>query len=152
MILREIEELIRPSIERMGYELWGTEYHKQGFSALLRIYIDSSAGIGITDCEQVSRQTSALLDVHDPIPGEYRLEISSPGIPRPLFYPHQYQRYFGQTVQIKLSRTVSGKRNIVGVILSADDAQLTLKVDESEHTFLFSNILKAHLIVERGTA
>ena len=152
MIQREIEELLRPSIERMGYELWGCEYLKQGYTALLRIYIDSSSGIGIADCEQVSRQVSALLDVNDPLPGEYRLEISSPGVPRPLFYPYQYQRYLGQKIQIKLSRTVSGKRNIIGVVLSADDARLTLQVDEAEHEFLFSNILKASLIVERGTA
>ncbi len=152
MILREIEDLIRPSIERMGYELWGCEYLKQAHSGMLRIFIDSDTGIGITDCEQVSRQVSALLDVHDLIPGEYRLEISSPGIPRPLFYPHQYQRYIGQKVQIRLSRMVSDRRNITGVVLSADEARLTLLVDETELEFLFSNILKASLIVERGTA
>lgn len=148
MIQDEILNLIRPSIEEMGYEVWGCEYLKQGYSALLRIYIDSEKGIGISDCERVSRQAGAVLDVHDPLPGDYRLEVSSPGIPRPLFYSEQYSRYIGQKVQIKLSRTMMGKRNIVGTILAVNDAQLTLMVDETEQTFLFANILKAKLIVE----
>jgi ribosome maturation factor RimP len=85
MIKDELEHLLAPTINDMGYELWGCEYLPQGKHSLLRIYIDKTDGISIDDCQEVSHQISALLDVEDPIPGNYSLEVSSPGIPRPLF-------------------------------------------------------------------
>lgn len=143
----DIEELLRGSVESLGCEWWGCEFSQQGRHGFLRIYIDKPQGIAIEDCEQVSRQVSALLDVNDLIPGEYRLEISSPGIPRPLFYPEQYQRYIGQMVQLKLSRAVDGQRKIPGVIVSVQEDSVTLSVNETSQTFLFSNIVKASLTV-----
>ncbi|MDP3704595.1 MAG: ribosome maturation factor RimP [Legionellaceae bacterium] len=145
MIQEKIEQHIRPTVENMGYELWGCQYLAQGKHALLRVYIDKSDGIGIEDCEQASRQISALLDVEDPISGHYSLEISSPGIPRPLFYSTQYQRYVGDTVEIKLVKPVEGKRRFIGVIVSADEHVLVLDVDDKKMDFLFSTIVKAHL-------
>lgn len=145
MIQGEIEELIRPSVESMGFELWGCEYLAQGKHSLLRIYIDKADGIGIEDCGQVSRQVSALFDVEDPIPGNYSLEVSSPGIPRPLFRSEQYQRYIGQQVQIKLLKPVAGKRKFVGIIVSADENSVILDVGNEQQSFLFSNIVKANL-------
>ncbi|MCH9756089.1 MAG: ribosome maturation factor RimP [Gammaproteobacteria bacterium] len=152
MIQQEIEHLVRPSIEDMGIELWGVEYQRQGHSGLLRIYIDKSEGVVVNDCERVSRQVSALLDVNDPIPGQYQLEISSPGMPRPLFYPEQYARYLGDEVQIRLNVPMDGRRNIVGLIKAVEDDALVLSEEDIEHTFLFSNIIKAHLTRERGEA
>jgi ribosome maturation factor RimP len=152
MIQRDIEELLRPSVESLDCEWWGLEFNQQSRHSFLRIYIDKAQGVGIDDCERVSRQVSALLDVHDLIPGEYRLEISSPGIPRPLFYPEQYQRYVGQSVALKLSRPVLNKRKIEGVIVSVNESAVTLHVDLEPQEFLFSNIVKASLTVERGEA
>ncbi len=152
MIEQDIEQLVHPSIEDMGIELWGIEYQKQGRSGLLRIYIDKPEGVVLDDCERVSRQVSALLDVHDPIPGQYQLEISSPGMPRPLFYPEQYARYLGEEVQVRLNVPVNGRRKIVGVIKAAEEDALMLMEEDNEHTLLFSNILKAHLTGERGEA
>jgi ribosome maturation factor RimP len=152
MIPEAIEELLRPSIEEMGIEFWGAEYQRQGRSALLRIYIDKSEGVVVKDCERVSRQVSALLDVHDPISGQYQLEISSPGTPRPLFFSEQYARYVGEEVQIRLNVPVEGRRNIVGLIKAVEGDALVLVEEDIEHTFLFSNIMKAHLTVERGEA
>ena len=152
MIQRDIEELLRPSIVSLGCEWWGCEFVQQGRHGLLRVYIDKPEGVGIDDCQQVSRQVSALLDVHDLIPGQYRLEISSPGIPRPLFYPAQYQRYVGQMVQIKVARPIAGQRKMTGAIFSVKDDTLTLTINEVHHEFLFSNIVKAILTVERGEA
>jgi ribosome maturation factor RimP len=152
MIQQDIEHLVRPSIEDMGLEFWGAEYQRQGFTGLLRIYIDKDTGVVIDDCQRVSRQVSALLDVNDPIPGNYRLEISSPGTPRPLFYPEQYTRYIGDDVQIKLGTPVLGRRNITGTITAVEGDTLHLTEGETRHTFLFSNIIKAHLTVERGEA
>ncbi len=152
MIQQDIEQLVRPSIEDMGIEFWGAEYQRQGRSGTLRIYIDKPEGVVLDDCERVSRQVSALLDVHDPIPGQYQLEISSPGMPRPLFYPEQYARYLGGRVQIRLNVPMDGRRNIVGIIGAVQDDTLVLLEGDVEQTFLFSNIIKAHLTVERGEA
>ncbi|MDF1677864.1 MAG: ribosome maturation factor RimP [Legionellaceae bacterium] len=152
MIQQDIEQLVRPSIEDMGIEFWGIEYQRQGHSGTLRIYIDKPEGVVLDDCERVSRQVSALLDVNDPIQGQYQLEISSPGMPRPLFYPEQYARYLGDEVQIRLNVPMDGRRNIVGIIKAVQDDTLILIEGDVEQTFLFSNIIKAHLTVERGEA
>ena len=152
MIQDDIEHLLRPSVSSLGCEWWGCEYGQQGRHAFLRIYIDKSSGVGIDDCEQVSRQVSALLDVHDLIPGEYRLEVSSPGIPRPLFYPDQYSRYLGQAVQLRLNQPFANQRKWRGVILAADATKLSLTVGDAVQEFLFSNIIKANLTDERGGA
>jgi ribosome maturation factor RimP len=148
MIQEKIEQLIQPAIESMGYELWGCEYLAQGKHSLLRIYIDKADGIGVADCEKVSHQVSALLDVEDPVPGNYSLEISSPGIPRPLFRNSQYQRYAGLQVEIKLFKPVEGQRKFVGAIVSADESTLILDIGGNQQEFLFSNIVKAYLTVE----
>ena len=148
MIQDEIEQLLRPTIESMGYELWGCEYLAQGKHSLLRVYIDKEDGIGIEDCEQVSRQVSAILDVEDPIPGNYSLEVSSPGIPRPMFRNWQYQRYIGQEAHIKLFKPVAGTRKFIGTIVSANDGTLVLDISGTQQDFLFSNIAKANLTAE----
>lgn len=150
MIQQEIEQLVRPSIEAMNIELWGIEFLKQGRSGLLRIYIDKPQGVVIDDCEQVSRQVSALLDVNDPIPGQYQLEISSPGIPRPLFYPEQFARFIGEEVRIRLNQPLDGRKNISGMIRAVEGETLVLAEGDVDTPFLFSNITKAHLTVERG--
>ena len=148
MLQEEIEQLLAPTIEDMGYELWGCDYLSQGKHSLLRIYIDKESGIGIEDCEQVSRQVSALLDVEDPISGYYSLEVSSPGVPRHLFKAQQYGKYIGKTVQIKLYKPVDGRRKFEGTIISADESTVRLEVEGVPQEFLFSNIVKANLTVE----
>ena len=148
MLQDEIEQLLKPTIENMGYVLWGCEYLAQGKHSLLRVYIDKEDGIGIEDCQLVSLQVSALLDVEDPIPGVYSLEVSSPGIPRPLLSNWQYQRYVGQEAHIKLFKPVAGKRKFVGIIVSTNESSLVLDVNGTQQDFLFSNIVKANLTVE----
>ncbi len=147
MMQDELVQLLSPTVTTMGYELWGCEYLSQGKHSLLRIYIDKPDGIGIEDCQEVSHQISALLDVEDPIPGNYSLEISSPGIPRPLFYGWQYQRYIGQLVQLKTFKPVIGKRKISGAIVSATENAVVLDINNEHHELLFSNIVKAYLTV-----
>ncbi|AWN72656.1 TPA: ribosome maturation factor RimP [Legionella anisa] len=147
MIQDELEHLLAPTITDMGYELWGCEYLSQGRHSLLRVYIDKADGIGIEDCEAVSHQVSALLDVDDPISGNYSLEVSSPGIPRPLFKSWQYQRYIGHEVQIKTFKPVDGKRKLIGTIVSASESSLVLNINNEDQELLFSNIVKANLTV-----
>ena len=141
----ELVALLRPTVEAMGYEWWGHQYMARTGHALLRIYIDSDKGIGLDDCERVSRQISAVLDVEDPIAGEYRLEISSPGIPRPLFELAQYQRYIGQQVDIKLSKPLANQRHFSGLILEANAQELVLDLGDRTEHFSFNTIAKAHL-------
>lgn len=153
MIEEKIEQYIKPTLQSMGYECWGCQYIPQGNSALLRIYIDKADGIGIEDCERASRQIAAILDVEDPIPGEYRLEISSPGIPRPLFYNWQYQRYLGKWVEIRLSRPIEGQRKFSGIIMSADEHKVVIKTNDESKEFLFSTIAKAQVeITEKSSS
>ena len=147
MMQDELKQLLSPTISDMGYELWGCEYLSQGRHSLLRIYIDKSDGIGVEDCEAVSKQVSALLDVEDPIPGNYSLEISSPGIPRPLFYDWQYQRYVGQPLQLKTFKPVGGKRKLQGIIVSASESSVVVDVNNEHQEILLSNIVKANLTV-----
>lgn len=148
MIQNEIEQMLKPLVEDLGYELWGCEYLSQGRHSLLRIYIDKDAGIGIEDCEKVSRQISAMLDVEDPISGNYSLEISSPGIPRPLFNKEQYARYLGQAVQLKLFKPIKGSRKLAGIIMTVNDDILVLGVGDEQLEVQFSQIVKANLTGE----
>jgi ribosome maturation factor RimP len=147
MMQDELIQLLSPTIDDMGYELWGCEYLSQGKHSLLRIYIDKSDGIGIEDCQAVSKQVSALLDVEDPIPGNYSLEISSPGNPRPLFSLSQYQRYIGHAVQVKTFKPVNGKRKLLGTIISTSESTVVLDINSEHQELLFSNIVKANLTV-----
>ncbi|MFA5958921.1 MAG: ribosome maturation factor RimP [Tatlockia sp.] len=144
----EIEDMLKPLVEDLGYELWGCEYLSQGRHSLLRLYIDKAEGIGIGDCERISKQVSAFLDVEDPIPGNYHLEVSSPGIPRPLFHSEQFVRYTGHAVQIKLIKPINKSRKLSGTIVSANDEVLTLTVGEEQVEIPFSHIVKANLIGE----
>lgn len=148
MIRNEIEAMLMPLVEDLGYELWGCEYLSQGKHSLLRIYIDKEDGINIDDCERVSKQISAFLDVEDPISGNYSLEISSPGIPRPLFYKEQYKRYLGQDVQVKLFKPVNGSRKFTGTILDVSEDVLILQMGEEKIEIPFAHVVKANLIGE----
>jgi ribosome maturation factor RimP len=148
MIKTDIQQLLMPIVTESGYELWGCEYLAQGKHSLLRIYIDKEGDIGIGDCELVSRQISAVLDVEDPIQSNYSLEVSSPGIPRPLFYKEHYQRYLGDVVMMKLYKALNGSRKINGIIHTVHENSVTLLVNGEEHEIQFSQIVKANLIDE----
>lgn len=147
MIKESLENIIKPILDDLGYELWGIEYLAQGKYSTLRVYIDKPEGIVIEDCEQASRQISAILDVEDPIKGNYSLEVSSPGIPRPLFYAWQYQRYPGCEINLKLIRPVNGQRKWTGNLVSASEHELVVSVEGENYTIQISNIAKANLTV-----
>src|SRR5690348_9661657 len=94
--------LLEPAVEALGFELVELEFHGQGGGSLLRLYIDKAAGVTVDDCEQVSRQVSAVLDVEDPLPGAYTLEVSSPGLDRPLRKQADYARFAGRQAKLEL--------------------------------------------------
>ncbi|MEO1917073.1 MAG: ribosome maturation factor RimP [Candidatus Thioglobus sp.] len=124
----KIEALIDPVINDMGYELVGIEYVASGKHSTLRIYIDSENGIGVDDCETVSRQISAIFDVEDPIASQYNLEVSSPGIERPLFHIGHYQRFLGHDIKLRLVRPINGQRKFVGAIGSVSEANNSVEL------------------------
>ena len=160
---REIAALLAPTVDALGLELLGVEYLPAPGGAVLRLYIDipledaaaEAAGegdepprtVGIEDCEAVSREVSAQLDVADPISGNYTLEVSSPGLERPLFTPAHFARYIGQVAKVGLKLPQDGRRRMQGEILRADEAAVVLKVDGAgEFAIPPDNIEKARLV------
>ena len=120
--------IINPIIIDMGYELLGIEYVGSGKYSVLRLYIDCEEGVGVNDCETVSRQVSSIMDVEDPISGQYNLEVSSPGIERPLFVIAHYQRFLGHDIRLRIYRPIDGKRNFTGSIGSGGETNNTIEL------------------------
>ncbi|MGR8935104.1 MAG: ribosome maturation factor RimP [Gammaproteobacteria bacterium] len=141
-----LAELLEPVIEGMGYECVGIEYNPHPKHAVLRIYIDSPNGVLLDDCSKVSHQISGVLDVEDPIPGEYQLEISSPGADRPLFKIGHFQRFLGETVKVQLYAPVDKRKKITGMIQGVDGENIQLTADGQDFTIPFQMISKARLV------
>jgi ribosome maturation factor RimP len=148
--MRETETTLRDRLASlataMGYEFVGCELRKLNTGTLLRIYIDKETGINVDDCSRVSRQVSAMLDVEDPIQGRYTLEVSSPGLDRPLFEMAHYHRFIGREIKVRLYTPLDGRRNFVGVLLRVEEATISMLVEQTEITISFSDIEKAKLI------
>jgi len=142
----ELQALLQPTVVGLGYELWGVEFLRQGRRSVLRVFIDSPDGITVEDCATVSRQLSALLDVEDPISGEYTLEVSSPGMDRVLFTAEQFARYVGEEVSVRLLRPLQGRRKFKGPLLSANSDELVLVQDGQELRLPMDAIDKAQLV------
>ena len=142
-------KLLRPNVEALGFEFWGLEFVSSGKNrSLLRVYIDQEAGISVDNCEAVSRQLSRVLDVEDLILREYTLEISSPGLERPLFYPEQYAHYCGSQVLVKVMAPIKGQRNFKAVLLRVGTESIVLQAAAEEIEISFGNIQKAHIIAD----
>jgi ribosome maturation factor RimP len=126
----KLTRLTRSVVEPMGYELVGVEYFQRGQgSAVLRVYIDHENGITLDDCAAVSHQLSGVLDVEDPVPGHYDLEVSSPGLDRPLFTPAHYERFRGQRARVRLAAKLDGRRNFEGMLAGLREDSVLLDVD-----------------------
>lgn len=142
-----VSDLIRPTVTALGLELWGVEHVVQGRFSVLRVYIDKGGdGVTIDDCEKVSRQISGIFDVEDPIAGEYTLEVSSPGMDRPLFELTQFERYVGSVVAVRLRSPLEGRRKFKGVIQKVEVDAVRLLVDDKEYVLSASTIDKANLV------
>jgi ribosome maturation factor RimP len=140
--------LLEPVIEALGYELVELEFHPQGRGGLLRIYLDKEGGVGVDDCERVSRQVSAVLDVEDPIPGAYTLEVSSPGLDRPLRKPGDFARFAGQRAKLELLLPREGRRRFSGTLRGMEGGEVLIEVDAAVHRLPLAEIGKARLIPE----
>ena len=146
MSVHKLNELLQPLVEDLGYEFIGLEYNSNPKHSALRIYIDHENGVGVEDCETVSRETAALLDVKDPIRSQYNLEVSSPGLDRPLFTAAHYQEFEGCIAQVNLFAPLDGRRKFSGPILGADETSVRIEQDGSEVALDLSNVVKARLV------
>ena len=143
----ELDELLRPAIENMGLELWSLEFMSQGRRGLLRIFIDEQEkGVTLEDCERVSREVSAVLDVEDPFAGAFTLEVSSPGLDRALHTKAQYERYVGSNLKIRLRIGYEGRRNFTGVLMGVEQEDVVLRNGEEEYLFPISSIENATVV------
>jgi ribosome maturation factor RimP len=144
--LEQLQALLAPVVEALGYQCWGIEFLSQGRHSLLRVYIDHENGILVDDCEKVSRQISGVLDVEDPISSEYTLEVSSPGMDRPLFTLEQFAAHAGELVKIKLRSPFEGRRNFQGLLRGVEEQDVVVLIEDREFLLPIELIDKANII------
>ena len=140
--------LVEPLLGQLGYELVELEFSGGRGAGLLRLYIDRAEGVGIEDCERVSREISALLDVHDPIPGSYRLEVSTPGLDRVLRTPAHFARFAGARVEVELVVARDGRRRYTGRLAQSDATGFELTVDGTPVPIGYAEVSRARLVPE----
>ncbi|SHH72371.1 ribosome maturation factor RimP [Ferrimonas marina] len=145
-IEQRLTEMLNEPVEALGYELWGLQYIRAGNHSVLRLFIDHENGITVDDCAAVSRQVGAVLDVEDPINTEYNLEVSSPGMDRPLFTAAHYEKYLGREVTVVLNMPMEGQRKWRGEIVAVEGETVTLRSNDQEQMVVLSNVQKAHLV------
>ena len=141
-------DIITPAVEALELELWGCEMIRHGKQSELWVYVEGKQGnVTVDECAAVSRQIAAQLDVEDPIAGSYQLQVSSPGIDRILFKPEHYQLYLGALIKMRLRTAIAGQKNFKGVLIAADDTQVTLMCDQNKEIQIqFNQIEKAQLV------
>ena len=141
----ELAKLLQPTVERLGYELSDLEANIGGPKGFVRLFIDKPEGIGLDDCEKVSLAVSALLDIEDPIPGQYNLEVSSPGSDRKLTKHAHFVRYTGEDVKVQMRFPIENRRRFRGKLLAANEQNIVVEVDGVSHTLPIAQIDMARL-------
>lgn len=144
----KLQSLIEPLASGLGYELVDFEFVPGRGSGLLRVYIDREAGVGLEDCERVSHELSALLDVADPIPGAYRLEVSTPGLDRVLRTPQHFARFKGQRAEVELAVARDGRRRYTGRLVDVDDSGFMMEVDGMQVAVKYAELARCRLAPE----
>ncbi len=143
----ELIEMLTPTVAALKLELLGIEFAQSGSRALLRLYIDAEGRlINIEDCEAVSREVAAILDVNDPISSNYTLEVSSPGLDRPLFKPAHFTRFMGEQVKVNLRLPQNSRRRVQGRIAKVEGEMITIAEEKAEFEIAFDNVEKARLV------
>jgi len=142
----ELRKLLEPGVAATGFDLVEVELAGSHHHPTLRVYIDSPAGVNVDDCARVSRQLSALLDVEDPLPGHYTLEVSSPGLDRPLVKPEDFMRYVGETIKIKMQQPMLGRRNFSGRLVDVTADHVVIEVDKERFDLMFEGMERARLV------
>ena len=148
--LTQLWDLLEPVVAGMGYELVEIEFNPSVRHGVLRLYIDHDDGIQLDDCSDVSNQVSALLDGEDPIPGHYKLEVSSPGMDRPLRGIKDYERFTGEVVKIRTGMAIEGRRNFKGRLCGVEGDEINIECDGQQFYLPLASIEKARLVPEFG--
>jgi ribosome maturation factor RimP len=149
----ELTELLAPVIADLGLECLGVEYSPSHGNSLVRVYIDAAdRPVTVDDCEVVSRQVSATLDVHDPVQGRYTLEVSSPGIDRPLYTPEHFARFVGRAAKLEVNLPIDGRRRFQGPIRAVENGTISLEQDGVVVAIAHANVQKAKLVADLGPA
>jgi ribosome maturation factor RimP len=143
---QKLTDMHRPAVEETGKSLLGVEYISAGNNSVLRLFIDHENGINVDDCAEVSRQVGAILDVEDPISSEYSLEVSSPGVDKPLFEMAHFQSVIGETINVKSSMPLNGRRKFKGTLVAIEKETLIVEVDGTDYEIVISNVDKANLV------
>jgi len=144
--LENLTELLMPTVCGLGYELWGIEGGRHAGSQLIRVYIDKSEGVTVDDCEKVSRQLGDLIEAEQAVPGNYVLEVSSPGFERRFFKLQQHQGFIGEKIRVALRDTIDGKRVFRGTLVEVLESSLVILSEGNEYTFEFTEIERSSLI------
>ena len=145
---QRICDLLEPSVAGLGYELVGVEMNGAGARPVLRVFIDREAGVTIGDCERTSRQIASVLDVEDPVPESYVLEVSSPGLDRPLLTADHFVRFAGRPVRVQAREPVDGRRGWKGRLLGCREGNVVLREGEEERIIPLDRIGSANLVPE----
>ncbi|GJM06610.1 MAG: ribosome maturation factor RimP [marine bacterium B5-7] len=138
--------LLQTASETVALSLWGHEFVQEDGQRILRVYVDKPGGVDLDDCARASRQMSRLLDVEEALEGRFNLEVSSPGIERPLFNVAQYTQFLGEMIAIKTQEPLDKRRRFKGVLRTVDETQVTMDIDGQSFTIPFAMIDKAHAV------
>lgn len=142
----DLRSLVQPAVESMGYTCWGVQFNRGRHRAFVRILIDGDNGVTLGDCERVNKRLSVLFDVEDPIRAPYTLEVSSPGINRPLLHPSHYRLYLGHEVSIRCyASVVDERKNFIGILDAWQENSVCLQVGDEKITIPFNMIKHANL-------
>ncbi len=145
-VSRGIEDVIEPVVSGLGYEFVGAQFGQAENGQTLRVFIDTENGVVVEDCVAVSRQLSAVLDVEDTIKSAYQLEVSSPGIDRPLFTAQQFALQVNEDIKVKMASAVDGRRNFKGRLVEVKNDNVLVEVDGIDYELPVDNIEEAHLV------
>ena len=143
-----VTKLVQNTIENKGYELVDVEYLKEGKDWYLRIYIDKEEGVSLDDCEVVSREVSEILDKENPIDNSYILEVSSPGVERPLKKERDFERFSGKAVYVKTFAPIDGKKEFKGILRGMENGNVAVEMENQKHYIPKDKVASAHLTVE----
>lgn len=144
-VIQEVHKTIEPILQSQGLELIDVEYKREAQGWVLRIYLDREGGITVEDCAEASRELGAILEVRDLIPNRYVLEVSSPGVTRPLKRPEDFNKYQNRSVKIKLFMPLEGRRNFKGKLLGLKEDKVSVESERRIYEIPIQNIAKANL-------
>ena len=147
-LLQEVRQVVEPILESQGFELVDLEYQRESHGWVLRIYLDREGGVSLDDCAGISHEVGAVLEVKDLIPSAYILEVSSPGLTRPLKKPEDFNKFRNQMVKIKLYEPLDGRKNFKGTLLGLEGDRVRVEVEQRVYELPLQRIAKANLEID----